>query len=131
MKSTPSFWRPTALLLATLVLLSTVLAPVQVQGVPSNLALVKIDTRPRFWWSPPLQVDGKYYSPGTGLSLRKGLHVFDAPYWTSLTGWCCRSCGCYIFKYWQDEKGNIVSTSSTFTYNVQSNKNFYAVYEKK
>jgi hypothetical protein len=87
-------------------------------------ATITIDTKPTFRGGVPIQVDGgRYYSTPFSLNLeKKGTHTFYAPlqpsYYTN-----------YVFYRWEDETGTVISTSQSLTYNVQSEKTFYAVYQ--
>jgi PKD repeat protein len=70
-------------------------------------------------------VDGVVYVLPNTATLTKGSHKFaTSPEFSTSTL-------SYIFDHWEDEAGTIVSTSGFFTYDLKTNKSFYAVYKPK
>jgi hypothetical protein len=69
-------------------------------------------------------VDSDYAHPKTTPFTMPSLgqHTFTAPWSNSTNGVV------YNFVQWQDETNAVVSTSPTFTYNLQSSKTFTAIY---
>jgi hypothetical protein len=71
-------------------------------------------------------VDSNYLRPKTTpfTITSLGRHTFSAPRTVSVGGVTCN------FLRWEDEAGNVVSTSPTFTANLQSSKTLTVVYAK-
>ena len=68
-----------------------------------------------------ITVDKKYYSTPFSLTLQ-GKHTFTAPSKVTVNGVS------YTFTRWEDESGKALSTTTSFSYAIQSSKTLYTVY---
>ena len=68
-----------------------------------------------------ITVDKKYYSTPFSLTLQ-GKHTFTAPSKVTVNGVS------YTFTRWEDESGKALSTTTSFSYTIQSSKTLYTIY---